>query len=400
MPGYVSNVLLEFEHPQPSKPEHQPHRHNPPQFRVKTQLTEPIDHSKPLSKSEVLCLQQITGKFLYYSRAVDPTMNVALSALASQQTKGTKQTEQDATKFLNYCSTHPNATIRYHASDMILKLHSDASYNSEPQARSHLGGHFYMGKRDSDQDTDQGAILATTAIMQSVLSSASEAEIGALYENTKKAAILRVTLEEMGYPQPATPVQTDNSTACGIANDNIKQQRSRAIDMRFIGSEIGFARDSSISTGNLAKSTLPTTTQNTTLPRTIKRCAYCTFTWNPAPLPLATPSRQRYMFCEGVLNPHHVTAYCQGFRASRTYTPTRLPCHTPLCQHSQQRKATSDVMAVNTQANRIISLLACSYISHPFAPQQHFLVNELFKLPKVGYPSDSAILRCYGERRQ
>jgi hypothetical protein len=29
------------------------------------------------------------------------------------------------------------------------------------------------------------------------------------------------------------PVKTDNSTACGIANDNIKQQRSRSIDMRF-----------------------------------------------------------------------------------------------------------------------------------------------------------------------
>jgi hypothetical protein len=78
----------------------------------------------------------------------------------------------------------------------------------------------------------QGAILASTSIMQAVLSSAAEAEMGALYENTKKAAILRVTLEEMGYPQPATPVQTDNSTAFGIANDNIKQC-SCAIDMRF-----------------------------------------------------------------------------------------------------------------------------------------------------------------------
>jgi hypothetical protein len=79
----------------------------------------------------------------------------------------------------------------------------------------------------------QGAILATTSIMQLVLSLASEAEIRALYENTKKAAILHITLEEMGYPQPATPLQTDNSTACGITNNNIKQQRSRAIDMRF-----------------------------------------------------------------------------------------------------------------------------------------------------------------------
>jgi hypothetical protein len=40
-------------------------------------------------------------------------------------------------------------------------------------------------------------------------------------------------LKEMGWPQPATPMQTDNSTACGIANDTIKQQQSRAIDMRF-----------------------------------------------------------------------------------------------------------------------------------------------------------------------
>jgi hypothetical protein len=233
MPGYVNSGLTEFEHPHPEKPENQPHRHSPPQFGVKTQLTDPVDHTQPLNKNEILRLQQITGKFLYYSRAVDPTMNVALSSLASQQTKGTQRTAQDANKFLNYCASHPQATLRYYASDMILKLHSDASYNSEPQARSRLGGHFYLGKRDNEQDTHQGAILATTSIMQSVLSSAAEAEIGALYENTKKAAILCVTLEEMGYPQPATPVQTDNSTACGIANDNIKQQRSRAIDMRF-----------------------------------------------------------------------------------------------------------------------------------------------------------------------
>jgi hypothetical protein len=39
----------------------------------------------------------------------------------------------------------------------------------------------------------------------------------------------------MGHPQPAKPVQTDNSTACGIANNNIniKQQHSCAINMHF-----------------------------------------------------------------------------------------------------------------------------------------------------------------------
>jgi hypothetical protein len=90
-----------------------------------------------------------------------------------------------------------------------------------------------MGNKDNENDTSNGSILATMQIMKAVLSSASEAEIGALFDNTKRATILRTTLEEMGHPQPATPFQTDNSTTCGIANDNIKQQRSRAIDMRF-----------------------------------------------------------------------------------------------------------------------------------------------------------------------
>jgi hypothetical protein len=233
MPGYVSRALTEFNFTPSKKPEHQPHRHQPPQYGVKTQLTAPIDNSALLNKEENLRLQQITGKFQYYSRAVDPTMNVALSTLASQQTCGTKLTEIDSNKCLNYFATHPDATIRYRASDMILKVHSDASYNSEPKARSRAGGHFYMGNRDSTAEDKQGTVLASTAIMNAVLASASEAEIGALYENTRKASILRTTLEEMGYPQPPTPVQTDNSTACGIANDNIKQQRSQAIDMRF-----------------------------------------------------------------------------------------------------------------------------------------------------------------------
>jgi hypothetical protein len=37
----------------------------------------------------------------------------------------------------------------------------------------------------------------------------------------------------MGHAQPATPIVTDNSTAVGIANDTVKQKRSKAIDMRF-----------------------------------------------------------------------------------------------------------------------------------------------------------------------
>jgi hypothetical protein len=67
------------------------------------------------------------------------------------------------------------------------------------------------------QSTEQ--FLASMAIMKPVLSTESEAEIGALIHNCKKATMLCITLHEI-----ATPMQTDNSTACGIANNNIKQQ--------------------------------------------------------------------------------------------------------------------------------------------------------------------------------
>jgi hypothetical protein len=41
------------------------------------------------------------------------------------------------------------------------------------------------------------------------------------------------TIEELGHPQPPTPIKTDNSTACGIANNTLKQCKSRSMDMRF-----------------------------------------------------------------------------------------------------------------------------------------------------------------------
>jgi hypothetical protein len=65
------------------------------------------------------------------------------------------------------------------------------------------------------------------------MASASEAEFGALFVNGKEATVLRQTLTDMGWPQPPTPIQTDNSTASGIINHTVKQHKSRAMDMRF-----------------------------------------------------------------------------------------------------------------------------------------------------------------------
>ena len=67
------------------------------------------------------------------------------------------------------------------------------------------------------------------------MSSAAEAEIGAAYLNSQDACPLRQTLIDLGHAQPntGTPLQTDNECAEGILNDTVKQNRSKAIDMRF-----------------------------------------------------------------------------------------------------------------------------------------------------------------------
>ncbi len=51
------------------------------------------------------------GTFLYYARAVDSTMLVAIGEIATQQAKGTQTTLQAVTHLLNYSVTHPDATI-------------------------------------------------------------------------------------------------------------------------------------------------------------------------------------------------------------------------------------------------------------------------------------------------
>ena len=65
------------------------------------------------------------------------------------------------------------------------------------------------------------------------MSSAAEAELGTMFVNAREAIPARKALEGLGYKQPRAPMQIDNSTAVGIANDTVKQKRSKAIDMRY-----------------------------------------------------------------------------------------------------------------------------------------------------------------------
>ena len=145
---------------------------------------------------------------------------------ASKQAKGTEQTLSQARQLLDYLATHPNAKVRFHASDMIMNVHSDASYLSEANARSRASGHFFMGSLPSDNQPIRlnGTLFTLCKILKFVVASAAEAELSALFLACQEGMIFRLTLEEMGHPQPKTPVHCDNATTVGIANNSIKRQ--------------------------------------------------------------------------------------------------------------------------------------------------------------------------------
>eukprot|EP00804_Cyclotella_cryptica_P015967 CCRYP_004129-RA/>CCRYP_004129-RA protein AED:0.18 eAED:0.18 QI:0/0/0/1/0/0/2/0/948 len=227
MPGYCQKAGQRFQHNVPTRPQHQPYPHTPRTYGAKQQYVEDPDLSTPLNKQDKTFVQEVIGVFLYYARAVDCTMLTALSSLATQQANPTQTIHQ----FLDYAMTHQNAVVTYRASNMILAAHSDASYLSETKARSRAGGHFFLTK--TTRYPNNGAILTLAQIIKSVMSSAAEAELGALYINAREAIPIRHLLTELGHTQPSTPNQIDNSTALGVVTNTIQPKRTKAMDMRF-----------------------------------------------------------------------------------------------------------------------------------------------------------------------
>jgi hypothetical protein len=177
-------------------------------------------------------MYEVIGVYLYYGCTVDSTMLTALSAIASTQAEPTKKTMACCKRFLNYAATHQDAVLTYKKSNMVLTIHSNASYLSKPKAHSQAGGHFFL-LSDTEDPINNGAVLNLAQIIKAIMSSAAEAELGALFINTHKAVPQCQTLAEMGHKQPWTPMQTDNSTALGVVNNNIQPRCTRAMDMRF-----------------------------------------------------------------------------------------------------------------------------------------------------------------------
>ena len=134
-------------------------------------------------------------------------------------------------QLLNYCATYPNPVLRFCASDMILRVYSYASYLSVSKGCSRAAEYFYLSSVMPSDNCDtpvkpstnlklvpnidppppwNGAVHVVCSIIANVMSSATEAEIAAVFKSCQACVSIRTALIEMGHPQLPTPFEVDN----------------------------------------------------------------------------------------------------------------------------------------------------------------------------------------------
>jgi hypothetical protein len=134
-------------------------------------------------------------------------------------------------RLLGYVSAHPSARKIYRASDMILRVLSDASYLSRPNAGSVAGSFHFLGSQIDDSWVNH-PISAHSTKIPVVCSFVAESEYAGIFAAARIATDERQILANFGHIQPPTPLYCDNECAVGIANSTVTQKMSKALDMR------------------------------------------------------------------------------------------------------------------------------------------------------------------------
>ena len=155
MSRYVKQALIKFHH-EFSKTTHSPSPFNTLVYGQKIQMI--TIEKNPMTTIQTKILQQVCGTFLYYARAVDCTMLHALNDLATRVKDGTQKTVKALNHFLDYCATHPEATVLYRTSNMMLHDHSDAAHLLATGARSRPVGYTYLGNDTNNKQIFNGPI--------------------------------------------------------------------------------------------------------------------------------------------------------------------------------------------------------------------------------------------------
>ena len=140
-----------------------------------------MDETRPLEKQATIRVHATSSTFLYYARAVNPTILSALNEIYNQQVQPTKASMSTTHELPN---THSLATIRFHASDMVLSLVPDAEYLVLPNARSRCAALYTLSNNPTSSPPvikPYGSVHVLVKTMHGVPYSASVAESSGIF---------------------------------------------------------------------------------------------------------------------------------------------------------------------------------------------------------------------------
>jgi hypothetical protein len=109
--------------------------------------------------------------------------------------------------------------------------HMDTGFLNETNSHSCAGAHIYLSENDPFPRIN-GTVLSIAQIIKFVMASAAESELAAFFVTAREMIPHRQTLIAMGWPQPKSPIQTNNSITAGVTNKTIVPHRAKMMDMR------------------------------------------------------------------------------------------------------------------------------------------------------------------------
>ncbi len=125
-----------------------------------------------------------------------------------------------------------NDVLTYHVSDIVLAMHSNASYQTKPKARNCVDSHFFCAN-NAKHPSNNSAVITIVQIMKVVMTLATEAKVSALYINACEAIPVKETLKEMGQPPPQMPIQMENLLVIAVNTKKMASGCLKSMKIRF-----------------------------------------------------------------------------------------------------------------------------------------------------------------------
>ena len=177
---------------------------------------------------------------------------------------------------------YPNASISYHAINMILHIESDSTYLFMSGSFSHISGHYYLSDHTTNPTSPSDVkpnepILTECKTLWHVVVSAAEAETLGVFPNGQQIVPIQTSLVELYQFQPKNTLKTNKSTYKGYPTRSIRENYPNNDICTFTGYTTEMHRKITNFSGTKVSTTMQIISLSTTNALVIDACAQVSY---------------------------------------------------------------------------------------------------------------------------